>query len=91
MFRASHVLLITNSDLLPFLDDFSPVRAAMNLRRLASTAPVIQLSARRDLGLQAWFDWLDTELAQQRTRVSRGESVRPNIQSNSMYLHEKTI
>ena len=91
MFRAANVLLITKSDLLPFLDDFSPVRAEMNLRNLASTAPVIQLSARRDLGLQAWFDWLDTELAQQRTRVSRGESVRPNIQSNSIYLHEKTI
>ena len=91
MFRAANVLLITKSDLLPFLDDFSPARAEMNLRNLASTVPVIQLSARRDLGLQAWFDWLDTEVAQQRSRVSRGESVRPNIQSNSMYLHEKTI
>ena len=55
MFRAADVLLITKSDLLPVLDDFSPERAEMNLRNLASTVPVIKLSARKDLGLQFGF------------------------------------
>ena len=91
MFRAADVLLITKSDLLPVLDDFSPERAEMNLRNLASTVPVIKLSARKDLGLHSWFDWLSAELALQRTRVSRGESMRPNIQSNNVYSHVETL
>jgi hydrogenase nickel incorporation protein HypB len=91
MFRAANLLLITKSDLLPFLDDFSLARAELNLRNLASIAPVLQLSARRDLGLQAWLDWLCSELAQQRARVKRGETARPRIQSDGVHLHVATI
>lgn len=91
MFRASNLLLITKSDLLPVLDDFSLARAELNLRNLASIAPIMQLSARRDLDLQAWLDWLSSELAQQRARIRKGETVYPQIQPDSVHSHVETI
>lgn len=63
MFRAADLVLLTKTDLLPALDDFSPERAEWNLRNLASRAPLLPLSARKKIGLQAWFDWLRAERA----------------------------
>jgi hydrogenase nickel incorporation protein HypB len=91
MFRAANLLLVTKSDLLPVLDDFSLARAELNLRNLASIAPIMQLSARRDLGLQAWLDWLSSELAQQRARIRRGETAYPQMQPDSVHSHLETI
>jgi len=66
MFRSADLMLLAKSDLLPVLDDFSPQRAELNLRQLASGAPVLQLSARKRIGLDHWFDWLRTEVAARR-------------------------
>lgn len=88
MFRAADLLLLTKSDLLPLLDDFSPARAEANLRNLASTVPVMQLAARKALGLQPWLDWLRSELAWQRARVGRGETVQLGPQADGAHLHE---
>jgi len=88
MFRAADLLLLTKSDLLPLLDDFSPARVEANLRNLASTVPVMQLAARKVLGLQPWLDWLRSELARQRARVGRGETVQSRLQPNGAHLHE---
>lgn len=87
MFRAANIVLVTKSDLLPVLEDFSPESVELNLRNIASTVPVIELSARKNLGLQTWFDWLRIELVQQRARVNRGESAHPKIQPDGMHLH----
>ena len=91
MFRAADLVLLTKSDLLPLLDDFSPARAESNLRNLASTVPVMQLAARKVLGMQPWLDWLRSELAQQRARVGRGETAHPRIQAGAMRLHEASM
>lgn len=66
MFRTADLMLLTKSDLLPLLDDFSPERAEHHLRQLANAAPVQQLSARKGIGLDAWFDWLRDEVAVRR-------------------------
>ncbi len=66
MFRAADLMLLTKSDLLPLLDDFSPGRAEQCLRQLANPAPVLQLSARKSIGLDAWFDWLRGEVTARR-------------------------
>jgi hydrogenase nickel incorporation protein HypB len=79
MFRAADVVLITKSDLLAVLDDFDPARAESYLRNLASTAPVMRLSARNGAGLDAWLHWLRHELILARARVSHGESVPPGL------------
>ncbi|WP_097462003.1 hydrogenase nickel incorporation protein HypB [Mangrovitalea sediminis] len=58
MFRAADLVLISKIDLLPYLGDFDPARAEAFLRRLASQAPVMPLSARQGEGLETWFGWL---------------------------------
>jgi len=68
MFRAADLVLITKSDLLPVLDDFDPAYAEGCLRQLASTAPLMNISARRGGGMEVWFDWLRSELRTVRSR-----------------------
>jgi hydrogenase nickel incorporation protein HypB len=58
MFRAADLVLITKSDLLDVLDDFDPAEAAACVRRLASTAPVVAVSAKTGAGLDQWLDWV---------------------------------
>ncbi len=87
MFRASDLLLLSKSDLLPVLDDFDPVRATRHLRELANDAPVLSLSARKQIGLEDWLAWLRAEYAQQRQRVAANRTVRPRIQADGARLH----
>jgi hydrogenase nickel incorporation protein HypB len=74
MFRAADLVLVTKSDLLPVLDDFSPARAQQNLRNLASEAPVFELSARRPGTLAPWLRWLRDGVAARQARVAPGAS-----------------
>jgi len=75
MFRAAHLVLLTKSDLLPVLEDFDPVRAEAHLRDLASSVPLMTLSARTGEGLAAWCDWLRRELATHRARLGMAHGV----------------
>jgi len=63
MFRAADLVLITKSDLLPVLDDFDPAEALRCLRQLASSAPMLNLSAKTGDGMQAWLDWTEEAIA----------------------------
>ncbi len=89
MFRAADLMLITKTDLLPFLDDFLPNRAEQALRDLASKAPVINLSSRQnsDAGLDAWIDWLNEQMQLHRDRLQNRQTTRPNIQRDGQLLH----
>ena len=69
MFRASDLMLVTKSDLLPFLDDFSVQRAKECMHQLANPAPVLTLSARKGEGLEQWLDWLTHAVAAHRAQV----------------------
>jgi hydrogenase nickel incorporation protein HypB len=60
------------------------------LRNLANPAPVLRLSARKNLGMAAWLDWLRSELAAQRARVAAGRSRRPAIQPDGPRHHAAT-
>jgi hydrogenase nickel incorporation protein HypB len=62
MFRASDLVLISKSDLLPVLDDFDPAYAEKCLRQLANTAPLLEVSARKGDGMNGWLDWLHAQL-----------------------------
>jgi len=68
MFRAADLVLITKSDLLSVLDDFDPAYAETCLRQLASTAPLMNLSARKGDGMEAWLDWLRAQLVAVRSQ-----------------------
>jgi len=87
MFRAADLVLLSKSDLLPVLDDFDPQRAEQALRKLASTAPLYPVSARRGAGLDRWIAWLHAELGAQRVRTAGGQTVRPAIQPDGLRFH----
>ncbi|MGD8796717.1 MAG: hydrogenase nickel incorporation protein HypB, partial [Thiohalophilus sp.] len=80
MFRAADLMLLTKTDLLAVLDDFDPARAEDCLKQLANPAPVIQLSARKQVGLEEWLDWLDENISAHRERLEQGETRIPNTQ-----------
>ena len=58
MFRGADLVLISKCDLLTVLDDFDPKRATTNVRQLANSAPVLQLSAKTGAGMKSWLNWL---------------------------------
>ena len=88
MFRAADLVLLTKTDLLAVLEDFSPERAERHVRALASEAPVISLSARKGPGMDRWIGWLRSEVTAHRERVARGETRRPAIQPDGDRLHQ---
>ena len=67
MFRAADLVLLTKMDLAPVMDDFDPLRAEKAIRDLASAVPVIPLSARKAINLEAWAAWLRGEIARIRS------------------------
>lgn len=87
MFRAADLVVLTKSDLLPFLDDFQPQRAEQYLRRLASTVPMIRTSAGRQIDIDPWLEWLSAEVAAQQERIRRGETLRPAVQPEGARRH----
>ena len=87
MFRAADVMLISKTDLLPVLEDFSPVKAQYHLQELANAAPVFQLSSKTGDGMQHWFDWLRHELKHYRTGLEQDIHLRPSIQPDGLRLH----
>jgi hydrogenase nickel incorporation protein HypB len=62
IFRVADAVLVTKTDLLPHMDDFVVERVRTHVRNLASDAPVIALSAKKDLEMGAWLDWLRRHL-----------------------------
>lgn len=87
MFRASDLMLISKTDLLAVIDDFDLALAERNLRNLASEAPVIALSARRQNELNNWLDWLQHQIDMQRQCVSNGTTRQPAIQPDGQQQH----
>lgn len=59
MFRTADLLLVSKTDLLPYLDDFKMDRAENYLRKLANRAPVIPISIRNGQGMSDWLNWLE--------------------------------
>jgi len=90
MFRAADLMLLTKTDLLAVLDDFSPERAESCLRALANPAPVLRLAARKGEGLGAWLDWLRAEVRarKQAWRSRMAPLARPANTPNPFGAHQ---
>ena len=58
IFRTADQVLITKMDLLPYIEEFDPVRARDAVHALRHDVPVIELSAKTGSGLDGWIEWL---------------------------------
>ncbi|MFM8332467.1 MAG: hydrogenase nickel incorporation protein HypB [Candidatus Methylumidiphilus sp.] len=88
MFRAADLMLVSKTDLLAYLPEFSPERAEGCLRNLASTAPALRLSAKSGEGMAAWIGWLNAELASYRAARLEHKTVLPKLQPEGRLLHQ---
>jgi hydrogenase nickel incorporation protein HypB len=70
MFRASDLVLLSKTDLLPFLDDFQPANVENHLKALAKDIPLMQISAKKQLGLPDWLSWLRHEVQHNRSALN---------------------
>jgi hydrogenase nickel incorporation protein HypB len=87
MFRAADLMLISKTDLLPHLDDFSSPRAELNLHNLANDSPVIAFSSKDGMGMDEWIAWLHAELEQYRSLLLKKQTQRPKVQQDGHLLH----
>jgi hydrogenase nickel incorporation protein HypB len=88
MFRAADLVLLTKTDLLRVLDDFSPARAEHCLRQLASEAPFLSVATRgHDMDLAPWFDWLRAQFA---VIHSEAEVAEPHGHHHHHHRHHHT-
>jgi hydrogenase nickel incorporation protein HypB len=64
MFQQADCLLITKTDLAPYLDiDLERIKA--NVRQMNPQVTIIPISAKTREGLQTWLDWLRSQIARQ--------------------------
>jgi hydrogenase nickel incorporation protein HypB len=77
MFRAADLMLLSKTDLLPYLTEFSPERAEGCLRQLACHAPALRLSAKDGTGMADWIAWLLAEHMAYLERLSHGQTLSP--------------
>ena len=87
MFRAADLMLISKTDLLPYLDDFSPDNAKQHLHDLANNTPIIEFSAKNGSGLDEWITWLQAEIAAYRLLLDSQQTLRPKVQQDGQLLH----
>lgn len=87
MFRAADLSLITKTDLLPYITEFSLERARDSLRQIGYSGETIELTSRGGAGFEAWLAWLGRELAGQRERVRQGATLRPAVQPEGAQTH----
>jgi hydrogenase nickel incorporation protein HypB len=80
MFRAADLMLISKTDLLPYLDDFSTDNAKQHLHNLANNTPIIEFSAKNESGLEQWLSWLHTEIAAYQLLLQNQQTLRPKVQ-----------
>ena len=87
MFRAADLMLISKTDLLPHLGEFSPERAEGCLRNLASRAPALRLSARTGEGMDDWIAWLSAEHAAYRKLLPARQTLIPRVETEGRKIH----
>ncbi|MCU7931333.1 MAG: hydrogenase nickel incorporation protein HypB [Candidatus Thiodiazotropha sp. (ex Codakia rugifera)] len=87
IFRAADHVLITKSDLLAVLDDFSTEKAEQAVRHLAVDAPVTLTSAKNGEGFESWLTWLDEQVQKQAERRTKGKTAHPKLQPDGIHMH----
>jgi len=81
MFRAADLVLLAKSDLLPYLTEFSPVRAEQYLRRLATLAPFLGITTRDPEGINPWIGWLRDRVRDMRAEPNQDKTSQASRQA----------
>jgi hydrogenase nickel incorporation protein HypB len=87
MFRAVDLMLISKTDLLPYLTEFSPERAEHALRNLASSAPALRVSAKTGAGVEEWIAWLTAEREHYRKLLAARQTLTPRVEAEGRKVH----
>ena len=61
MFRTADLVLISKTDLLPYVD-FDLTRCAADIARISPGAQILPVSARSQDGLASWYEWLRDQI-----------------------------
>ena len=69
MFQEADCLLITKTDLAPYLD-IDCDRIAQNVKQMNPNATIIYLSAKTGEGLSQWFDWVQEIVCHTQTQLA---------------------
>ena len=73
MFQQADCLLITKTDLAPYLDvDLKQIIA--NVRQINPNVTIISVSSKTTVGLNIWFDWLQNRVATNKLNNNYRES-----------------
>jgi hydrogenase nickel incorporation protein HypB len=66
IFRKADLVLLTKTDLLAAIEEFSPERARAAIGRVRGPGPILEVSAKKGAGLDAWVGWIVERLAERR-------------------------
>ncbi|HEX8964481.1 MAG TPA: hydrogenase nickel incorporation protein HypB [Rhodocyclaceae bacterium] len=86
MVRAADQVLISKTDLLPYLDEFDVRRARAAVAGVRRDLPVLEVSAKNGRGIDAWVKWLTDALDARRSakkRPSRANAYAPRRPAQS--------
>jgi hydrogenase nickel incorporation protein HypB len=72
IFRGADMVLLTKTDLLPFIEEFDVGRARTSVGRVRAGGTIAELSAKTGRGLEAWTTWLCAELESHRATHPKG-------------------
>ena len=77
MFRAADLVLVSKTDLLDVIDDFSLARVRQNMRALGRDTLVRTVRARRSPWIGPWTDWLRQVIDEHRRVLRPAPAARP--------------
>lgn len=77
MVRAADQMLITKTDLLPYIEEFSVARARAAVRAISGDLQVGEVSAKTRVGLGPWLEWLQEMAASRRAEARHRPAPHP--------------
>jgi hydrogenase nickel incorporation protein HypB len=69
MVRSADQVLITKTDLLPYIEEFDTGRARESVGSVRRDLPIIELSSKNGQGMERWLDWLQANLMARRAQI----------------------
>lgn len=82
MFRAADLMVVSKTDLLPYLEEFSVERAEGCFRKLASGADLLRVSAKTGEGVGDWLAWLESKRAAYLDLLSKRDQFNPRLRAS---------